>query len=237
MGEASGPSRSTWRRRCGLLAAAAAATLVALLSATARSSQLGLLRTNNDGLLWAAEPAAACSRWHSTSVLGGGCLAELPPQAASFECCGGDNFTCHSDGYACPIDKLLPALRCVSPRQMLLRLPPGCGLPHGSSAGAAPAGATHATQLRGPQPQCRPSADAIVAGSWVESSRAAVPGVPSLQFQPACSRLTTTGLRAPAPAPPLAGPEALQRLWGAGFDRVVISGDSTVRHLYNRLVG
>lgn len=239
MGAASG--HSTWRRRCVLLATATAAVAVAVFAFTARQRELGLLhasRASSDGLLRAPKATAACSRWQSTHVLGGGCLAELPPHVASFECCGGPNYTCHNAGYPCPAEALLPALRCVSPRHMLLLPPPGCSLTGGASAAGHAAG--RAGQLSVPLQQCLPSAEAVAGGSWVEVSSPAGPGVPSLQFQPACRTASSSNRdhqpKPPAPLAPLAGPEALQRLWGAGFDRVVISGDSTVRHFYNRLV-
>lgn len=243
MGAASA-GRGTGRRRCVLVAAVAAACAVAWLAAAARERELGLLhasRSSSDGLLRAAEPEAACSSWQGAGVLGGGCLAELPPSAASFECCGGPNYTCHSAGYACPAEALLLTLRCVSPRHMLLRPLPGCQLSGGCGAAwGAPGHATRAAQPRVPLQQCPPSAQAVAGGSWVEVSSPVVPGVPSLQFQPACSPPRSGSLyhniQPQVPPPPLAGPEALQRLWAAGFDRVLISGDSTVRHLYNRLV-
>lgn len=230
MGAAVGGSSAS-RRRWLLAATAAAATLVALLADTARQPHLGLLpasQASSNVQTRLGEAAHACSGWQSASVLGGGCLAELPQHVARFECCGGLNYTCYSSGYACPAKALLPALRCISPRHMLLRLPPGCSLPT----------ATQAAQLRVPLQQCLPSADGVARGSWVETGAAGV-GVPTLRFQPACSPAgggRQHSLLALAPPPALAGPAAAQRLWAAGFDRVVISGDSTVRHLYNRLV-
>lgn len=237
---AAGGAGGTWRHRRMLAATAAACTAIALLAHAARQPQLGLLRPSqfvSHVQLQLGEEVRDCGRWQSAGVLGGGCLAELPQHAANFECCGGQNYTCHSSGYACPAEALLPALRCVSPRHMLLGLPPGCSL-HGGGSAAAPTDA-HAAQLRVPLQQCLPSAEGIATGRWVEIRSPAGPGVPSLRFQPGCSPASGSGqpfLRARAPRPPLAGPAALQRLWGAGFDRVVISGDSTVRHLYNRLV-
>jgi hypothetical protein len=120
---------------------------------------------------------------------------------------------CGGEGYTCsdcPIAKL-QALHCVSPRHLLLQAAPGCSIAK-------------------PQACIRLSAADTLQGRWVNASDAAPgpPGTPPLLFQPASDA---------ARGPPMGAAEALQRIWGAGYDRVVVSGDSTVRHVYNRLVG
>ncbi len=203
-----------------LTVAACAAALALLLAPIALRSGpvMGLMRSTGS-----PEPLLAhgadCS-WAATARLGGGaCMAEAAHEA--FDCCGGPGYACQQCS-----PSLMQSLRCVSPRSMLLQTAqPSCSLDV-TSAPAMPAVADGS--------RCPLSAAQVFGGRWANASAAlrARQGVPSLVFEPA----PLMGDSAAA-AQHLVGPQVAERLWASGYDRVVISGDSTVRHLYNRLVG
>ncbi len=163
---------------------------------------------------WLAEgqQPERCKHWAAASRLGGGCIAALQPGTSTFPCC-----TNGSLGTSCPpcSQHLLQTLECLAPRHMLLRPQPGC-----------------AAQLPPPprlppQLPCGLSPKALAAGSWVQKPPSA-PAASHLSFQPA----------APCRQQRLLGSaEVPGCLWAAGFDRVVVSGDSTARQLYTRLIG
>lgn len=166
----------------------------------------------------------ACRHWAAASRLAGSCVAQQAPGTASFPCC--------SDlgaGVRCPPcnPALLAALQCIAPRYMLLRPAPGCG------AAVLP---PPPPPLPPPQPRgCSLSSDQVAAGQWVPTRSTPTwgsPGVPGLSFQ-----LPPGGGAACGGQRPLGSAEVPRCLWSAGFDRVVFSGDSTVRHLYTRFVG
>lgn len=161
-----------------------------------------------------------CKAWGALEPLGGGCLAKLTEGTPVVPCCGGERYACKP----CP-RPTLSALQCISPRHALLLPAPGCTVTGGS--GGRPSAASGAPVSAG---SCGPlSAAAVSSGQWVAASSVSgsVPGAPPLLFQPGKQRRSR---------PPLGAFETVERLWGAGFDRVVVSGDSTVRHFYNRLV-
>lgn len=152
-------------------------------------------------------------------------MAEL--QAPSFRCCSGAGYACRPCS-----EPLLQALRCVSPRHMLLRLPPACNVLPVTPAPLPPP-ANPPSQL-GSQPaqgSCLLSSEALLAGRWVATNStpwAGGLGLPGALFEPAgCASSRWR---------PLAGPAVARCLQGAGYDRLLISGDSTVRQLFVRLV-
>ncbi|KAL4444046.1 hypothetical protein ABPG75_011783 [Micractinium tetrahymenae] len=211
----------------GLLALTAACLLLAWQqrsSAAAWWPQPGSLAGAADALPDAAPPAN-CSAWQSVSRLHDRCMAEL--QGPTFQCCSGA-------GYACRIcsEPLLQALRCVGPRHMLLRLPARCGaaqlLPGPPPPPPPPPGQPGSQRARA---SCQLPSAAVLGGRWVAASStpwAGMPGLPGALFQPAggaCDRRR-----------PLVGPAVSRCLRAAGFDRLLISGDSTVRQLFTQLV-
>lgn len=214
------------RYRKTLLAVAVFAAALALVLApiALRSgSPLGSRRSSKSSS--PPEPLLARSadcRWAATARSGGAaCMAEAAVEA--FDCCGGPGYACQQCS-----QPLMQALQCVSPRGMLLEAAPPCSFTIGSvpATPAAPDGSS-----------CPLSAARVFGGRWVNASRAlaAREGVPSLVFELAPRMGSSSD--APAASPHLVGPQVAARLWASGFDRVVISGDSTVRHLYNHLVG
>lgn len=152
-----------------------------------------------------------CSHWSTVSRLSDSCMGELPAGAA-MRCCGGEGSPMPCA--ACPADKL-DALQCVQPRSMLLQAAPGCKPGVGARSALSAGGNRSLSSLD------------VANGRWLETGRHAAAGVPPLLFQPAGA----------PPQRPIGAAEVPGRLWAAGFDRVVVSGDSTVRHVYNRLVG
>lgn len=165
----------------------------------------------------ADQQPARCSHWAATDSLGGGCIAALPPGVAAFPCCSGGSL-----GPSCPAcgQHLIHKLQCSAPRQMLLRPQPGCGmqlLPRQQLPPPPPP----------PQLPCSLVPASLAGGSWV-TTPPGVPAAPRLSFRPAapCQQQQRVG-SAEVPA----------CLWAAGFDRVVVSGDSTARQLYTRLIG
>ena len=203
-----------------------------------------------------APPAvAACRHWATAAVLPGGCLGTMPV-GMPFSCCSGREYACTNCS-----QPLLAHLHCASPRHMLLRPPPGCGLPplppppHMWQAGSS----------------CGLPSAAVWDGLWsaaTPTQAAATPALPGAIFQLVApggggsssgangSSSSGGGGSAEAPASPSCGgrdptaacasppclaargaAEVVPRcLWAAGFDRVLVSGDSSVRHLFNRLV-
>jgi hypothetical protein len=190
------------------VAVALALTAAVVLLASGIQQRQGRPKSVTGIMPATASKPAVCEQWAATHTLGSGCLAKLDSGVSSVPCCGGQDYKCRK----CPAAKV-DTLRCVSPRHMLLQAAPGCGTSLAAARGC--------TQL---------SAADTLQGRWVNASIAAPgpPGTPPLLFQPAGDA---------ARGPPMGAAEALQRIWGAGYDRVVVSGDSTVRHVYNRLVG
>ena len=157
-----------------------------------------------------------CKHWGAASRLGGGCIGTLQPGTSTFPCC-----TNGSLGTGCPecSQHLLQTLGCLAPRHMLLRPQPGCA--------ALPPLLPRLPPPLPPQLPCGLTPKALITGSWVQAAPDAL-GAPPLSFQPAapCRQQRALG-----------SAEVPGCLWAAGFDRVVVSGDSTARQLYTRLIG
>ena len=232
-----------------LHAAAAAALLLALLLTAARSGWRRPPATRS------AADAAACRHLAAAVALPGGCVGELAPGTASFNCCTGDK------GGACQAcsPEVIAHLQCPSPRHMLLQPLPGCA---DVLAAPLPAALWQPGQRRAAA--CSLPWAAIANGSWEAPAPAeTAPALPEVLFRLAApdssgsssskrraSRTGTSGSGndgGPTPAPAcdpqqrlrgLGAAEVAPRcLWAAGLDRVVVSGDSTVRQsLFNRLV-
>ena len=156
-----------------------------------------------------------CSSWAAAHRLAGGCVAVLDEGTAAFSCC-----TNGSAGTGCPTcsPPIFSALECTAPRHMLLHPQPGC------AAQVVP-------PPRLPPPQslqqpCSLTAGAVEKGRWALSP-GDLPAAPRHSFQPTASCRQR----------PLGAAEVPACLWAAGFDRVLVSGDSTVRQLYTRLIG
>lgn len=213
----------------GLLALAAACWLLAwqLRSGSAAASlwaQPGSLAGAVAATPGSGQPAD-CWSWQSVDRLHDRCMAEL--RAPPFRCCSGAGYACRPCSEA-----LLQALRCVSPRHMLLRLPPGCGAPSVLSAApplqTSPPG--QPSRLHA-QDSCQLSSAAVSGGRWMAATStpwAGLPGLPGALFEPAggaCSRRR-----------PVVGPAVPRCLQAAGYHRLLVSGDSTVRQLFARLV-
>lgn len=177
----------------------------------------------------AAVPSArapgTCWNWQSVDRLDDRCMGELP--VPSFQCCSGAGYKCRPCS-----ERLLQALSCVSPRHMLLQLPPGCG---GAPLLPGPLPPLMTQPIRGGRQRgqggCMLSSEAVRSGRWVATSSTRWPGMPGLPgalFEPAG---VACGGRCP-----LAGPAMLRCLQAAGYDRLLASGDSTVRQLFTRLI-
>lgn len=217
-------------------AAAVVGLLLLLLSATRSGWRSKSASRSATSRAWPASAAAACRHWASVAALPGSCLGQLAPGAA-FNCCAGSADTCKS----CT-PEVLAHLRCLSPSRMLLRPAPGCG--H-LLAPQLPA----ALWQPGPRraPACALSTAAIANGSWAAPAEAeAAPAMPEVLFRlaagPGSGSKPSDGGAVPACTAKqqlrrLGAAEAAPRcLWSAGYQRVLISGDSSVRQLFNRLV-
>lgn len=158
-----------------------------------------------------------CRHWAAVDRLGG-CVAERQPGSSDFRCCS------QGQGGAAECKPCLPhtlqTLECIAPRSLLLRQAPGCGAALRAPPAPPPLPA---------QPTCPLPSAAVAAGEWVftDPASASTPAVPLLTFKPAtpCAQQR-----------PVAAAEVPGCLWAAGIDRLVVSGDSTTRHLYSRLV-
>ena len=191
------------------------------------------------------------------------CIAEFAPvPPLVFQCCKhphGANFTCADCAPA-----LLHHVACLASRQSLLRLPHGCrgaalpfppppapplppAGPHGCPMSAADVAAGKWLPTANTSAAGMPSIPLLVfqlpdthngsssgagsagtasgASSSRSSSSSSSSGRPagSTRSSPACQQRRLGSAEVPA------------CLWAAGFDRVVVSGDSTVRMLWNRL--
>lgn len=180
----------------------------------------------------------------------------MPPLV--FQCCKhphGANYTCTDCAPA-----LLHHVACLASRQSLLRLPHGCTGP----ALPFPPPPAPPLPPAGPR-GCPMSAADVAAGKWLptaNTSAAGMPSIPLLVFQlpdthNGSSSSSNSGADGAAGADSSAGgseasssssggsqtcrqrrlgsAEVPGCLWAAGFDRVVVSGDSTIRMLWNRL--
>ena len=228
--------RVSWPARAGAIVLCVAAAVLLLQLRSADTGFLaGRYRSGLDGSGAIAGPQGDCRRWLSATRLAGGCSAALAPGTANFTCCshelGYGQYTCSKCS-----EELLVNLQCLAPRRMLLRPAPGCG------AALAPPLPPPRQEQRRSAGSCRLSTAALLNGAWrlVHPNPArAPPGEPMLAFHSAPSSSDTTpggGGGGCAQRRPLGAPEVPRCLRAAGFDRVVVSGDSTVRHLYNRLV-
>lgn len=156
---------------------------------------------------------------------GGSCVAELV--GSDFKCCS--TTSCKP----CPPFFNSSLLPCIAPRYLLLRPGAGC------AAAVLPPPPDPLPPPPGPR-GCDLSAAAVQAGSWVLRDVApAGPGSTRLQFQPGPSRGSSGGggRGGTCSRQRLRPAEVPRCFWASGFDRVVVSGDSTVRHLYGRLIG
>lgn len=213
----------TYRKTLLTVAVFAAALALVLAPIALRSglSSVALWRSSSSSSPELLLAHGADCRWVATARLGGAaCMAEAAVE--EFDCCGGPGYVCKNCS-----QPLMHSLQCVSPRSMLLHAAPSCSL-EGDLVPARPAAADGS--------RCPLSAAQVFGGRWANASGAlaARQGVPSLVFEPAPSMGSSSAAAAP---PHLVGPQVAARLWASGYDRVVISGDSTVRHLYNHLVG
>lgn len=234
------------------LAAGLAVLLLLLLSTTSRSGTFRLAAT-------AALPPQLdwrrCRHWASAEQLPGGCLGELQ-HGTAFDCCSGREYSCRN----CSA-QVLASLACTCPRHVLLRPAPLCGallappmppalwqpgwdsrcsldaaavwngswenLTAAETAPALPAALFHLLHGGG-------SSSVSTSDKGSSSNAASIQGGRSGG---------ANGSRSPAACSPtqrmhqLGAAEVASRcLWPAGFDRVLVSGDSSVRQLYNRLV-
>lgn len=191
----------------------------ALLLATAAlllRERLGAWGPGNLLFTPAAQRDPRCRHWAAVDRLGG-CVAERQPGVADFSCCSrqGGNLGCRP----CLLHTQ-QTLECIAPRSLLLRQAPGCGAALRPPPAPPPLPA---------QPTCALPSAAVAAGYWAFNDAAAAdtPAVPLLTFKAAAPC---------AQQRPLAAAELPSCLWAAGIDRLVVSGDSTTRHLYSRLV-
>ena len=193
-----------------------ARTLKALLLAGACIALLAFKLRGRSSEEASGPPPDRCRHWAATDRLGGGCVASLQPGTSAFPCCYSGRVP-----PSCPAcsPQLLSTLDCLAPRHMLLRPQPGCGVqPPPRQPPPLP-----------PLPRqlpCGLETNTLAAGSWVLAPPSAH-AAPQLRF------------RTPAPCQQqrlLGAAEVPGCLWAAGFDRVVVSGDSTVRQLYMRLI-
>lgn len=165
-------------------------------------------------------PPPHCRHWAAVDRLAGGCVAEQEPGTTAFTCCSnpGTGFGCRP----C-LSYMLQTLQCIAPRYQLLRPAPGCDAALRPPPPLPP-------QLPA-QPVCSLPSAAVFAGKWAltyDMPAWDTPATPLLAFQPAA---------ACAQQRPVGAAEVPACLSAAGIDRVVVSGDSTVRHLYSRLIG
>lgn len=215
----------------------ATAALAALVLLVVSSRRLDILQLAAHTL--ARQPAAAptatataCQHWASVERLPSGCLGALQ-QGGSFRgCCSGINYTCSPCS-----EQIFSDLECMAPRRMLLRPAPGCGA-------ALDALAQHQQRPSTSSSTCLAAA-AVANGTWELATPAELatgPAQPGAFFQLAPSsssshRPDSAACQQPRQLHRLGAAEVAPRcLWTAGFDRVVISGDSTVRHFFDRLV-
>lgn len=214
----------------GWRTAAAAALLLGvaalLASSSSRGWRAGGLWTSGGALLgggggggFAVE--GPCRHWASTEWLPGGCVAQQEAGATTFACCSrqpGGPFGCTP----CK-PPVMRAVECIAPRFALLRPAPGCGtaLPPPLPPPPRP--------LTARRSACHLDTAAVLGGKWIPARSTPgweAPGAPGLFFSPTA-----------ACAQRLPGPATIPGcLLARGFDRVVVSGDSTVRHLFSRLL-
>lgn len=225
--------RTSRRRPSSPTAARAAAVLAALVllvvEKTRRSGHSQQEGTAQTGPPAAALPAA-CQHWASVERLPSGCLGALQLGGSFRGCCSGalQNASCSPCS-----EEVVAALQCLTPRRMLLRPAPGCGAALDASA--------QQQQRLSSGSRCDLSAAAVANGTWEAATPAELAAAPALPR--AFFRLAAPGsgdgaaCQQPRRLHRFGAAEVAPRcLWAAGFDRVVISGDSSIRHLFNRLV-
>ena len=204
-------------RKQATRARATAAALVVLFAAAAvaslllrRGRRLGGWAPRLTG--WATGPAAAaeppgsCASWAAVDRLADRCMTELPESEAAYKCCAGAGYPCQpcSEG-------LLDALRCISPRRMLLRPAPGCAAAYDNAAPAQ--------RRSGRGGACQLSSDAVAAGRWLSANGTPLgdaPGMPGAFFVPEADSGCSWR--------PLVGPAVPRCLRAARINRIVISG-------------
>jgi hypothetical protein len=175
-----------------------------------------------------------CGFWWAANrlSLSGSCMGAVAAGTSQFPCC-------QQTGCKPCNAEIFGHLQCVSPRHMLLRPRAGCS----SMLVPPPLPPVLPRRPLGQQPNAGQGGSrmlplaALLNGTWAPSGNETMlppPGVPPLLFHPAAN--ASSGGAAPTARPPLTALEAYRCFYKAGFNRVVISGDSSVRHLFNRLV-
>lgn len=169
--------------------------------------------------------------WLQCECLGKAACRARPGHGCAFfptalQCC---TFP-HGERYTCApcMPALLQALACVGPRRVLLRPTLGCG-PLLLPPPPPPPPLPQQQQL----PGCSVPTAAALEGTWVQTADAglaSLPGAPGRVF-----RLPSDSSSGSCEQRWLGSAEVPRCLWASGIDRVVVSGDSTTRMLYNRL--